>query len=255
MMRRLLLALVLALFVLPFAFLPALSLAGQWRYPDLLPLEWTLSLWTGATGRHWAADAATSLALALLVACASTAAGFISARFLAWHPKRRLWLTLAYFPYAFSPVIYAHCLKYFFNVSQLSGTFAGVLLAQFILTYPFAILLFFSHFDRRMRAMEDLVYTLGGSMWTAFRRVLVPVSRPALLVCFFQVFLISWFEYGLTSVIGLGQVRTLTIAVFQYIGEANVYVAALAACLICLPPLALLWLNQRYVFRSSSWQG
>ena len=35
----------------------------------------------------------------------------------------------------------------------------------------------------------------------------------------------------------------------QYIGEANQYVAALASCLVCLPPLALLWLNQRFVFR------
>jgi putative spermidine/putrescine transport system permease protein len=80
----------------------------------------------------------------------------------------------------------------------------------------------------------------------------VPVSKPVLLLCFFQTFLISWFEYGLTSVIGLGQVRTLTIALYQYIGEANQYVAALAGCLVCLPPLLLLWLNQRYVYQAAS---
>ncbi|MBK8191717.1 MAG: ABC transporter permease subunit [Lewinellaceae bacterium] len=250
-MRRIVLWVLLTLFCLPFAYLPALSLASGWRFPGLLPSGWTAGHWTdlGGGGDDWAENALRSLALATATGLLATGAGFLTARHLSGHPKRQLWLALAYLPFAFSPVIYAHCLKFFFNVSDLSGTFAGVLLAQFILTYPFAILLFFNHFDHSLRAMEDLTYTLGGSTRAAFWRVLVPVSRPALLICFFQTFLISWFEYGLTSVIGLGQVRTLTIAVYQYIGEANQYVAALASCLVCLPPLVLLWLNQRFVFR------
>ncbi len=251
-MRRTILATLLLLFLLPFAYLLALSFASEWRFPALLPLGWTLDRWTdlSGTGGNWASSALTSLALATVVGLLSTGTGFFTAWQLSAGQKHGLWLRLAYLPYAFSPVIYAHCLKFFFNVSDLSGTFLGVLLAQFILTYPFAILLFFSHFDHALQAMEELTYTLGGSARTVFWRVLIPVSRAALLVCFFQTFLISWFEYGLTSVIGLGQVRTLTIAVYQYIGEANQYVAALASCLVCLPPLVLLWLNQRFVFRS-----
>ncbi len=250
-MRRVAIVLLALLFSLPFVYLLALSLASEWRFPLLLPGGWTLAHWTdlGSTGGNWAASAFTSLALATTVGLMATGIGFFTAWRLTGHPKRQIFLHLAYLPYAFSPVIYAHCLKFFFNVSDLSGTFPGVLLAQFILAYPFAILLFFNHFDSSLRAMEDLTYTLGGSARTAFWRVLVPVSRATLLVCFFQTFLISWFDYGLTSVIGLGQVRTLTIAVFQYIGEANQYVAALASCLVCLPPLILLWLNQRFVFR------
>ena len=253
-MRRINLWVLLTLFCLPFAYLLALSLASGWRFPDLLPSGWTPGHWTnlGSAGGDWASNACRSLALAAATGVFSTGAGFLTARHLSGHPKRQLWLALAYLPFAFSPVIYAHCLKFFFNISDLSGTFTGVLLAQFILTYPFAILLFFNHFDHTLQAMEDLTYTLGGSARAAFWRVLVPVSRPALLICFFQTFLISWFEYGLTSVIGLGQVRTLTIAVYQYIGEANQYVAALASCLVCLPPLVLLWLNQRFVFRQQT---
>jgi len=249
MLRKGFVAGLLLLFMLPFGYLPLLSLATSWRFPALWPDGLTRTHWTdlSSSGGNWATSAATSLLLATGVGLASTLAGFLTARQLATHPRRRLWLILAYFPYAFSPVIYAHCLKFFFNVSDLSGTIPGVLLAQFILTYPFAILLFFNHFDHTLRAMESLTYTLGGSARAAFWRVLVPISRPVLLICFFQTFLISWFEYGLTAVIGLGQVRTLTIAVYQYIGEANAFVAALASCLVILPPLLLLWLNQRFV--------
>lgn len=251
MLKKLALAALFALFTLPFGYLLALSLASEWRFPGALPAGWTAAHWLGV-GDSWGASALTSLLLATLVGVLATSAGFVTARYLSAHPRRQLWLVLAYLPYVFSPVIYAHCVKFFFNVSDLSGSFAGVLLAQFFLTYPFAMLLFFNHFDHTMKAMEDLTYTLGGSGRAAFWRVLVPVSKPVLLLCFFQTFLISWFEYGLTSVIGLGQVRTLTIALYQYIGEANQYVAALAGCLVCLPPLLLLWLNQRYVYQAAS---
>ncbi len=249
--RRIVIALLLTLFLLPFGYLSLLSVATGWRFPALLPEGLTAYHWgnMGSAGGKWAAHAGSSLALATLVGVLSTAMGFLTARHLSLHPKRQLWLMLAYFPYAFSPVVYAYCLMFFFNIFNLSGTFFGVLLAQCMLTYPFAILLFFNHFDATLQAMEALTHTLGGTTRATFWRVLVPVSRPALVLCFFQIFLISWFEYGLTSVIGLGQVQTLTVAVYQYIGEANQYLAALASCLVCLPPLALLWLNRRFVFR------
>jgi putative spermidine/putrescine transport system permease protein len=247
MLKKAVLMVLATLFVLPFVFLPVLSLAAEWRFPELLPQRWTMAHWALANNANWLSSAAVSLSLATTTAFLATVLGFVTARHLAWHKRRGLFLTLAYLPYVFSPVIYAHCLKFFFNVSNLSGTWFGVLLAQFFLCYPFAFLLFFNHFDQRLKAMEQLTYTLGGDDRAVFWRVLVPVSMPALLLCFFQSFLISWFEYGLTAVIGLGQVHTLPIGVFQYIGEANQYVAALAGCLVCLPPLVLLWFNQRFL--------
>jgi putative spermidine/putrescine transport system permease protein len=78
--------------------------------------------------------------------------------------------------------------------------------------------------------------------------VVLPVALPQLLVCFFQTFLISWFEYGLTTIIGVGKVQTLTLKVYQYIGEANIFYAALSSCIIVFPPAIFLWINKRFVF-------
>jgi putative spermidine/putrescine transport system permease protein len=249
--QKIALTALLVLFALPFLYMTALSFASEWRFPRLWPQAWTTAHWAslGSTGGNWTARVFTSLGLAISVAAVATAFGFITARHLSAHPRRRLWLMLGYMPYVFSPVIYAHGLRFFFNSGGLNGTYAGVWLAQLILAYPFAFLLFFNHFDERLHNMEGLTRTLGGSERQVLWRVLVPVSRAALLTCFFQVFLLSWFEYGLTSVIGQGQVRTLTVAVYQYIGEANQYVAALAGSLVCLPPILLLWFNHRVLFR------
>lgn len=253
-MKKALLYSVCALFALPFAYLALLSLATQWFYPGLLPNGLTFLHWTGLHAGFFSALAYSCL-FALTIGILSTLAGFLSAQYIAGHPWRRWALVLAYLPYAFSPVIYAHCIKFFFLVSNLAGQVTGVMLAQFILCYPFAFLLFFRHFDADLRAMEDLSATLGASRTATFFRVLLPVSKDALRLCFAQTFLISWFDYGLSSVIGLGQVRTLTVLTYQYIGEANTYLAAVTACMICFPPLLLLWLNQRFVFRSETLQS
>jgi len=52
-----------------------------------------------------------------------------------------------------------------------------------------------------------------------------------LLLCFFQTFLLSWFQYGLTMLVGGGQVKTLPLKVYDFVWEANVFYAALASCL------------------------
>ena len=99
-----------------------------------------------------------------------------------------------------------------------------------------------------MQELEALSYTLGGSRWQTFRKVLLPLSKNAMLLCFFQVFLISWFEYGLTNLIGVGKIKTLTVSVFNFINEANIFYAALACCLLVFPPMILLYINKRFIF-------
>lgn len=253
-MKKLMLAVFLALLLLPFAYLPLLSLAGHWRYPLLLPeglglANWRLALGPGSgVGRSVWLSGLLSVGVAALV----TAGGFVLGKVIAAHSRRAQFQAIAYLPYAFSPVVYAYCLQFFFLKADLSGSLAGVLLAQVLLFLPFGVLFFVSHWDGRLRAMEQLTFTLGGSRRDAWLRVLIPVSKRALLTVFFQSFLLSWFDYGLTSVIGLGQVPTLSVLVWQYIGEANPFFAAIGSCLLVFPPVVLLFLNRRVVFRESS---
>ncbi|MCB9298742.1 MAG: ABC transporter permease subunit [Lewinellaceae bacterium] len=242
--------LVAAFILFPFSFLLVLSFGRRWAYPALLPGEWTLSNWLSV----WGAQAglgeslALSLALSTGIAAVSTAASFWVSRQVAGHRYRRHWLLLAYLPYVFAPVVLAACLQYFFIRAGLSGKVWGIALAQLFITFPYGVIFFASFWTERMLALEQLIATLGGSTWQAYARVLLPVAKDTLMTCFFQLFLISWFEYGLTTLIGVGKVQTLTLKVFQYVNEANIFFAALASCLLVLPPVALLWLNKRYVF-------
>lgn len=241
-----------AVVLFPFAFLLTLSFGQNWRFPVLLPATWTTGNWHFllASQSDLAQSLLRSLGISVSIALVATGLSFFTAKRIAYHRLRERLLTVAYFPYVFAPVILAATLQFYFIRLGLAGKVGGVMLAQLFIAYPFGVILFTGFWNERMQAMEQLSATLGGNAWQTFRRVLLPAAKGALLVCFFQTFLISWFEYGLTTLIGVGKVHTLTVKVFQYIGEANIFYAALASVLLVLPPVGLLWVNKRVLFKN-----
>lgn len=237
--------------VLPLLLLLMLSVSRAWIFPFLFPREFSAENWqdlfTSANGMR--ESLLLTLRLSLSVAVLSTTAGFFSSKFIACHSKKTWLLLLAYFPFVLSPVILAVCLKFYFIKMGLAGRFAGVLLAHLIIAFPYSVIFFIGFWNRRLRQYEWLVQTLGGSARDVFYKAVLPVAKPSLLVCFFQTFLIAWFEYGLTAVIGYGKVQTLTVKVYQFVTEANIFYAALSCCLLVVPPVLLLWMNKQIIFR------
>lgn len=233
----------------PFAYLLVLSVGEQWTFPALWPPTWRPERWvrvltgTGALGP----SLLLSLGISLTVAIVATTAGFVTGKFIAYHPRRRTLLFLAYVPFTMSPIILGTCLMYLFLRAHLVGSAVGVIAAQTMFAYGFSIIFFTSFWTKRVRALENVVRTLGGTAREAYGRVLVPLATEMVLICFFQTFLISWFEYGLTLLVGAGKVQTLPLQVYAYINEANIYFAAVAGCLLVVPPVALLWANKRLV--------
>jgi len=238
-------------FLFPVAFLLLLSISDSWIFPEVLPESLTFERWISLMNGNTDlfSSLILSLGIAFSVATISTFGGFYVSKHLAYHPKRNLWMRLSYFPFVLSPIIYAALLYFYFIRAGLTGNMLGVILGQLLIAFPYSVILFSGFWSKRIQNMEQLVKTLGGSRWQTYRRVFLPMAQGLLLVCFFQTFLISWFEYGLTTLIGVGKVQTLTLKVFQYINEANFYNAALSSSLLVLPPIILLYFNKKYLFK------
>jgi putative spermidine/putrescine transport system permease protein len=235
------------LYTLPFAVIFYLSLAQNYQYPHLVPNSFTLSHWQilleGNSGL--VASLFLSVGLSLAVAALSTSLAFFSSRLLFYSRLRDVAQRLAFFPFVLTPVLYAVILQFYFLKIGLAGAVGGVILAQLLITFPFAFLFFNGFWNHRVKQMEGIVRTLGGNSRQLFWRFLAPYAKGALAVCFFQTFLISWFEYGLTTIIGIGKVKTLTLQVFQYLSESNLHLAAVSSVVLVLPPLILLFLNKK----------
>lgn len=240
----------IVLFTLPFIYLLLLSFTNDWNFPKLLPVSYNNKKWQEALLENNGILHALfiSLLIASWVATISTFLGFFVSRVIAYHKRRNLLLFTCYFPLALSPVIFALLVNYYFISIGLSGTVIGIVIAQLMIALPFSILLLNSFWNGQIKSLEAISTALGANSEQTFFKVLLPVAKPQLLVCFIQTFLISWFEYGLTTLIGVGKIKTLTLKVYQYIGEANVYYASISSCIIILPIVALIWVNKRFIY-------
>lgn len=247
---KILLIVYVCLVMFPFVYLVLLSLSADWRFPDLLPSYFGIKNWkTILSSQSGLGESLLlSLLISLFVAFTSTALGFYVSKFINYHPQKAQLNLLAYFPYVISPVVLGACLVYFFLKMGLFGSVSGVLLAQTFVAFPYSLIFFSSFWGEKMKNYEQLASTLGANTIQSFVKVIIPLAKNMIMICFFQTFLISWFEYGLTSIIGVGKVETLTIKVFLYIKESNFYFGALSCCLLMMPPVALILFNKKYIF-------
>ncbi|RSK41246.1 ABC transporter permease [Hymenobacter perfusus] len=251
MRSYLLIVLLLLLFVLPFGLLGLLAVGEQWRFPAALPPAYSLEAWRSllAADNDLLLGLGRSLLPAGTVAALATAGGFGLARAItrSRHPAR--WEAASYLPYALPPVLLAVLIQPFIIRLHLSGSVGGVLVGLLLVALPFATLLLRSFWSGHITEYEQLARTLGCTPRQAWRRVLLPLAWPLLRTTLVQTFLLSWFDFGLTNVLSVGKVRTLTVQVFTYVGEANAQLAAVAALLLVVPPAVLLLLNKSTLLR------
>ena len=248
--KRIAAFLAFGIFILPFGYLLMLSFTEDYRFPQLLPSSFNNKGWREALFKNTGIPHGLfiSLLIAFCEAMAATLLGFFISRAIAYHKRRNLLLFACYFPLAISPVILALLVNYYFIKVGLSGTIGGIICAQLLITLPYGVILLNSFWSAGVKSLEEVSGTLGANFLQTLFKVLVPVARSQLVVCFIQCFLISWFDYGLTSIIGVGQIKTLTLKVYQYINEADVYYAAISCCIIVLPIVILLWVNKKFIY-------
>ena len=227
---------------LPYGILPLMSFFGRWHFPALLPETWTFQHWGSFLHSQGAVGASFLLSLGIATCTATLASTggllVIQGGKLFVIPAGRIVFSLL--PVTMSPVLFATILLFYFQVAGLAGTLAGVILAQMLIALPLPSYIFIHSGVSGYSGLSSWCHTWKHSC------AYIPVyhlacSQAILLVCFFQTFIISWLEYGLTSVIGTGQIQTLTLKVFLYIQESNPSMAALSATLLILPPAILLF--------------
>ena len=211
MLRNVLVWIIPALCVLPVLILFLLSFGGLSGNGRAESDGITLSFWTlGLTeGRGLAMVMLRSALISSTVAIIATVCGLVTGRMIALSRHRRMLLILAYLPFAISPVILGATLLHLYLQISLAGTTAGVVAAQLSMAVGFAAVLFDSFWSYRIVALENEARLLGCSPLNAIRLAVLPLAKPVLLLCLAQTFLISWFQYGMTLLIGTGRVQTL----------------------------------------------
>ncbi len=243
---------IILLFVLsPLLAIAYLSVVAAWSFPELLQANYTLMYWESLLeeGNMLTYSLGLSLLISGVIALSGTVFGYFVSKELMFHSKQNGLVQLAFYPYLIAPVVFGAMLQFYFVRWGLTGTLGGVLLAQALFILPYSVLIMSTFWTERIRQLAFQAASLGASNRLVNKEILFPMARPWLLLCLVQCFLISWFEYGITQLIGVGKVATLTIRTMFFVREANPHQAALAACLMILPVLLLLMINQRLIVK------
>ncbi len=227
--------------LLPLATLVYLSLVQTWTYPTLFQAEWNFMQWAQLFEAHPSLSTAflNSIVLGLVMGSGGLIFGFVVARELAAQRSKSAWLQVAFYPYLIAPVVLGAMLQYYFVLWGWSASFFGVMIAQALFILPFSVLIMSNFWTEETRSYLHLGSSLGGSPQALRKALLYPLAKPWMLLTFVQCFLMSWFEYGMTQLVGIGKVPTLTVLSMSFLKEANPHPAALAGILMILPLVLL----------------
>jgi putative spermidine/putrescine transport system permease protein len=100
---------------------------------------------------------------------------------------------------------------------ELTHNFTGVILSLFMQNFPFCFLMLLGYISGIDPSLESSARMLGAGPWTIFRRVMLPLIAPGLIIAFALVFVMSFAVFPSAVMLGqpAGLTRTISIAAYQ----------------------------------------
>ena len=235
----------------PLANLFLWAFAERWYFPNRLPQEFGFAFWEKVFSPRGNALASlgTSVWIALLTVVVSLAvampAGFALARLKLRY--RSLILLAFLLPQAIPNIpIYVNIARIFYELG-LNGTILGVVLVHAAHGLVLAVWIASAAFASVDVSLEEAARNMGASAWTCFRTVTLPLAAPGLIASAIFVFLESLDEFTGTYFVGVPDVTTLPLLMFNASMGGNYQIASITALLLLVPSIAFMLVVERFL--------
>ncbi len=150
------------------------------------------------------------------------------------------------------PIIYAIPLFQLFNRVGLLDTRTGLIIAYTTFSLPYAVWIMQGFFAGIPTDLDDAARIDGCSRFSAFWRVILPISAPGLGAAAIFIILLAWNEFLFALILaGGGMARTLPVAASLLVGQRQIEwneLCAVATATI-VPLLVFFGLLQRHLIR------
>lgn len=253
--KMLLRAALLGLFAF-FIFGPLLNLllwafAERWYFPNKLPSQYGFSFWERVFNPRGNAMASlvTSVGIAVttVIVCLAIAvpAGLALGRLqLRWRAAIMLVFLL---PSAFPNLpVYVNIARVFYEL-KLAGTVPGVVLVHAAHGLVLAVWISAAAFASVDKALEEAARNLGASAWRCFLTITLPLAAPGIIAGGIFVFLESLDEFTGTFFVGVPDVQTLPLLMFNASMGGNYQIASITALLLLVPSVGFMLLVERFL--------
>ncbi len=147
-------------------------------------------------------------------------------------------------------IVIANSLFILYHKLHLLNTYPGLILADASYAVPFSILVIRAFMLGLPNDVLQAALVDGATEWRTFTRIVLPMSRSAIITVAVFAFLNGWgdFIFALTLLSG-STFEPITLSVYSYIGEFSTNLgAAMALCVVGLLPAAMLLIAaKRYI--------
>jgi ABC-type spermidine/putrescine transport system permease subunit II len=235
----------------PLANLALWSVAERWYAPFKLPVSYGLRYWEVVfrpTG-----DAMSSLVTSVSIACltvlvalaVSVPAGYALARLKL--PWRTALMILFLLPQAFPSVaIYINVARVFYSIG-LTGTITGVVLVHAAHGLVYSVWIAAAAFAAVDRDLELAARNIGASPLRAFLTITLPLAAPGIMASAIFVFLESLDEFTGTFFVGVPQVTTLPLLLYNASMGGNYQIASITALILLVPSVVFMIVIERFL--------
>jgi ABC-type spermidine/putrescine transport system permease subunit II len=235
----------------PLANLVLWSFAERWYAPFKLPVSYGTRYWevvfrpTGDAMSSLTTSvsiASLTVVVALLV---SVPAGYALARLKL--PWRTGIMILFLLPQAFPSVaIYINVARVFYGFG-LTGTIPGVVLVHAAHGLVYSVWIAAAAFASVDRDLEHAARNIGASPWRTFATVTLPLAAPGIMASAIFVFLESLDEFTGTFFVGVPQVTTLPLLLYNASMGGNYQIASITALILLVPSVLFMFVIERFL--------
>ena len=235
----------------PLANLALWSVAERWYTPYKLPVTYGTRYWEQVfrpTGDAMA-SLGTSVWIAVLTVVVALAlsvpAGYALARLKL--PMRSLFMLLFLLPQAFPSVaIYINVARIFYNLG-INGTVLGVVLVHAAHGLVYSVWIAAAAFAAVDKDLELAARNIGASPLRTFFTVTLPLAAPGVIASGIFVFLESLDEFTGTFFVGVPQVTTLPLLLYNAAMGGNYQVASITALILLVPSVLFMLFIERFL--------
>ncbi len=136
-----------------------------------------------------------------------------------------------------------------FQFLGLNNTLTALVITHLVITVPIVVYIMAGYFETLPRELEEAALIDGGSVWTTFRFVALPLARPGIVVATILSFIFSWNNFVFGAVLAGRTTRTLPAAVYNVLTFEQLAWGPLAAAaiVVTLPVLLLTIIIQKEI--------
>ena len=205
---------------------------------------------------EWLAALANSFRVGVIVALIATALATLAAVALGAHPAGRfrgqaVFSAILLAPLLVPTLITGIGLFYLLSLLHLADTAAALILGHVVLTFPYGVVVISAALENIDASLARAARSLGAPPATVFRRVTLPMIRPAIIVAALFAFLISFDEVVVATFLTGPATQTLPVRMWQGIRfDLDPTMAAVSTVLILVSATIAgfgEWLRRRHM--------